>query len=118
MRRNWFLIHGLKKEIKREKKLIDGLSKILDKPSDKNPNVLNVGDAPASKSDMGVICDLYMEELEFCNAMFQFISALTPYLRPRDSFKLSHLLEEYLFPSIDWLKEELYKISRDQIFTN
>ena len=117
MRRNWFLIHGLEKEIKREKKLIDDLSKIVeDKPSDKNPNFLNFGDSPASKRDMVFVCDLYMEELEFCNAMSQFISTLIPCLRPRDSFKLSYLLEEYLFKCIDWLVAELNKISGSTTF--
>lgn len=117
MKRNWFLIHGLKKEIKREKKLIDDLSKIFeDKPSDENPNVLNVGDAPASEGDMEVICGLYMQELEFCNAMSKFASSLTPCLRPGESFKLLHLLEECLFPSIDWLESELYRITGDPIF--
>lgn len=117
MRRNWFLIHGLEKEIKREKRLIDDLSKIFeDKPSDKNQNVLNVGDTPASKRDMEVVCDLYTEELEFCNAMSQFISALIPCLRPRDSFKLLCLLEEYLFKCIDWLVAELNKISGSPTF--
>ena len=117
MRRNWFLIHGLEKEIKREKKLIDDLSKIFEgKPSDKNQNVLNVGDTQASKRDMGVVCDLYMEELEFCNAMSQFISTLIPCLRPRDSFKLSYLLEEYLFKCIDWLVAELNKIEGSPTF--
>ena len=117
MRRNWILIHGLEKEIKREKKLIDDLSKIFEgKPSDKNQNVLNVGDTQASKRDMGVVCDLYMEELEFCNAMSQFISTLIPCLRPRDSFKLSYLLEEYLFKCIDWLVAELNKIEGSPTF--
>ena len=117
MRRNLFLIHSLEKEIKREKRLIDDLSKIFeDKSSDENPKVLNVGNTPASKRDMGVVCDLYTEELEFCNAMSNFISTLLPRLRPRDSFKLSCLLEEYLFKCIDWLVAELNKISGSPTF--
>lgn len=118
MRRNWFLIHGLEKEVKREKRLIDDLSKIFeDKSQDKNSNVLNDEDTPAFKGDIGVICNLYMEELEFCNTMSKFISSLIPCLRPGDSFKLSCLLEEYLSPCIDWLVAELNKIAgKQQIF--
>lgn len=117
MKRNWFLIHGLEKEIKREKKFIDSLSKVFeDDYPEENPNVLNFGEALASEGDMEVICDLYMQELEFCNAMSNFARALVPCLRHRESFKLLHLLEEYLVPSIDWLETELYNITGNPIF--